>query len=195
MKKITLAGVIGGIILFVWSFLAWALLPLHTPHLRTMANEDSVIAALKTGMDAKGVYFFPGMPPPGTRSAEEQQAAEDAWKKKYESGPTGMVVYDPAGSSTMMTAQMITGLVVDILAAMLAAWLLGRSTAMNASYFSRVAYCGTLGIFVSLVAYLAEWNWLGFPLPYTTAMIADAVIGWLLTGLGIGAIVKGVPRS
>jgi hypothetical protein len=32
-----------------------------------------------------------------------------------------------------------------------------------------------------------------YPLDYTTAMIADAIIGWLLTGAVIAAFVKSPP--
>ena len=35
-----------------------------------------------------------------------------------------------------------------------------------------------------------QWNWMGFPLDYTTAMVADTVIAWLCAGVGIAAVVK-----
>jgi len=51
-------------------------------------------------------------------------------------------------------------------------------------------YCGVLGIFVSIVAHLTYWNWMGFPLDYTIAMMVDVIVGWILAGLGIAAVVK-----
>jgi hypothetical protein len=116
--------------------------------------------------------------------------AMDAYAKKYEAGPVAMIIYNPMGSSLMMPGQMAVGLLLNILSAMVAAWFLSRSTATTSSYFARVTFCGVFGILISLSAHLVTWNWMGYPLDYVTKWIADSVIGWTLTGLGIAAIVK-----
>jgi hypothetical protein len=156
-----------------------------------MENEDAVIAAMQTSMDKKAVYVFPSMPKfePGTTS-DQRKAATEVWSQKYQRGPTGMIIYDPSGSERMMPVQMIVGFVLEILIAFLAAWFLLRSTAAASGYFARVVYCGMLGIFVSFVTHLTNWNWMGYPFDYTTAWIFDNVVGWLLAGLGIAAVVK-----
>ena len=186
MKKILLAGVVGGLLMFIWSAVAWLALPLHTSTIRSMANEDSVISAMKSGMDRKSVYMFPARPTSG------DQAATDAWKQKFERGPVGMVVYSPAGSSTIpeMVSEMAIGLLDSILTAMLAAWLLSRSTAAKSGYFARVMFCGTLGIFICLAVHVANWNWLMYPADYTTAWIMDSLVGWVAGGMGIAWFVK-----
>ena len=185
MKKTIIGGVVGGIVLWVWGFLAWVILPLHTPAMRNIMNEDAVIGSMRSALDVKSVYVFPAMP-----ADRSNQEAMDAWTQKYRRGPTGMIIYDPAGSDPMMPAQMIVGLVIFILSAFLASWFLSRSTAAASSYLTRVIYCGMLGIFVSFIAHLSAWNWMGYPLDFTTGMMIDTVIGWLLAGLGIAAIVK-----
>ena len=114
MKKILLAGLLGGIILYFWGAAAWVVIPLHKGSLHRMANEESVVAAMKTGLPVKGVYLFPGMPGGGMDTAASQ-AAMKAYARKYEQGPTGMVIYDPGGLSPMMTGQMIIGFIVDVL--------------------------------------------------------------------------------
>ena len=105
-------------------------------------------------------------------------------------GPTGMLVYDPAGSDPLMTSQMAGGLILDIFSAMVVAWFLGRSTAMNSSYISRVAYCGMFAVFVSVFTHLMNWNWMGHTMEFTVGLIIDGIIGLLLAGLAIAAIVK-----
>jgi len=188
MKKAILAGIVGGIILWVWGFLAWAVLPLHKPSMRNISNEDAVIEVLRTNINVKGVYIFPGMP------LDDNQASMDTYTQKYMRGPTGMIIYDPQGSDPMMLSQFINGLIILMISAFLAAWFLSRSTAAASSYMARVLFCGMLGIFISFFSHLSAWNWMGFPLDYTTAMMIDAIIGWLLAGLGIAAIVK-VPKT
>jgi len=142
-------------------------------------------------MDKKAVYMFPAMPKQGVGDEQQQNAAHEAWEKKYQQGPTGMIIYNPAGSSPMMPGQMVVGFINCFLTAALAAWMLSRSTAANAGFMARVAFIGALGIFASLVTHVSTWNWLNFPNDYSTGMIADTVIGWTLTGLGIGSMVKG----
>ena len=184
MKRTILAGLVGGLILFVWSFLAWTKLPLHKPTLHNISNEDVVIDVLRNNINMKGVYLFPGMP------TSDDQATMDAYTKKYMAGPLGMIIYDPQGTDPMMVGQFIGGLIIFILSAYMAAWFLSRSTAAASSYIARVSFCGMLGIFISFFAHLSTWNWMGYPMDYTTAMVADAITGWLLAGLGIAAIVK-----
>ena len=178
----------GGIILFVWSFLAWVVLPLHTSTLHPIPNEDAVVSALQPALPAKGVYPLranPGM------SADK--ATQEAWLAKMAQGPTGLIIYDPGGVDPMMAGQMGIGFVIDILSALVVSWLLTRSTAFSAPYIARVMFCGMFAIFATVFDYLTMWNWMGYPADFTSALIVDALIAWLLAGLGIAAIVKSTP--
>jgi hypothetical protein len=95
----------------------------------------------------------------------------------------------------MMPRQMAVGIILDIIAACIVAWFLARSTAMNATYLSRVTYCGMFGIFVTFFTHLSYWNWMGYPADFTTGLIVDAIVSWLLAGLGIAAVVKAPQKS
>lgn len=191
MKKIILGGLVGGVILFVWGILAWVVLPLHDASLRRIADEDTVITALRSSMAAEGVYVFPAMPEQSAgMTAQQREAAMASWTEKYKRGPIGLIIYDPEGANPFMPSMMVVGFILDFLSALVAAWFLSRSTAVVSSYTARVAFCGMLGLFASLVTHLTYWNWMSFPRDYTTAMVLDAVVGWVLAGLGIGALVK-----
>jgi len=195
MKKILLAGVIGGIVLFVWGWLVWAVLPLHEGDFKTLGNEEAVVDVLRSSAAEHAVYAVPGKPQETTgMSTEQRKAMMDEWAKKHQRGPVALIVYSPTGTDPMMTAQMILGLLIMMITAAMAAWFLSRSTAAASGYIVRVIFCGMLGVFASFVVHLMYWNWFYFPLNYTTAMVADTIIGWLLAGLVIGAIVK-TPRS
>jgi hypothetical protein len=185
MKKTLIAGLVGGVILFVWSFLAWTVFPLHEPSLHRMTNEDAVIAALQPQLRDKAVYMFPKGP-----GMSADKATMDAWTEKMRRGPTGLIFYDPQGSDPMMASQMVIGLILDILSAALIAWFLARSTAMTASFLARAAYCAMFAIFVSVYTHLMSWNWMGYPVDFTVGLILDGIIGCFLAGLGIAAIIK-----
>lgn len=195
MKNILVGGIVGGIILYVWGFLAWTVLPLHNDSMRGVENEDRVAETLTTTIGAQGIYLLPHMPEPSDDlSAEELQIAAEDFEKKHRQGPLVMIIYNPHGADPMMLSQKITGFILSVLSAMMVVWLLSRSTAMTASFIGRVSYCGVIGILISSCSHLMMWNWMGFPLDYTTAMVADTIISWLLAGAGIAAVVK-VPAS
>jgi hypothetical protein len=183
MKKLLISAAVGGIVLFIWGWLAW-LLPIHTSSILTINNEDSVITPMQVNMEQRGVYVFPAMP------TTADQAAKDEWTQKYQEGPTGMIIYNPEGSNPSNAGQMIIGLIISMISAFFVAWFLSRSTAAASSYIARVAYCGMLGIFVSVSVHMVNWNWMEYPPDYTVGWIIDTVIGWLVAGVAISAFIK-----
>jgi hypothetical protein len=184
MTRTLLGGVVGGFILLIWGMLAWMVLPIHNDTVKNLPNEQAVVAALQ-GTPGVGVYAFPGRP---TDSSDK--AAMDAYMERYRRGPMGMVVYDPNGMDPMMTSNMIIGTIIYILAALVAAWFYKRSTAITGTLLQRLSFFGMLGVFLSLATYFANWNWMGFPLGFTTSMAVDTIVGWLLAGWGITLVVK-----
>ncbi len=190
MKNQLLGGVVGGVILFVWGALVWAVLPLHTHWMKTPANEDAVLAAMKSSLGETGVYYLPAMPPKDNKTPAEYEALQKEQQRKMEAGPAAMVVFQPAGMPAMSAFRIVFGLLISFLSAFLASWLLARSTAFSAGYIARVAFCGVLGVFIAAAIHLVNYNWMGYPGDYTVAMIVDTVGGWILAGLGIAAIVR-----
>jgi hypothetical protein len=81
------------------------------------------------------------------------------------------------------------GLLIDFLAALLAAYIVSLSDRCR-HYLPRVGVVALLGVFAALVTHLAYWNWMTFPLDHTIAMAIDVVIGWIVAGLVIAAIVR-----
>jgi hypothetical protein len=184
MKKTILAGIFGGLVLFVWGFLSWAALGLHDGTMRSIPNEDAVAALLKQNLTEKSMYMFPGRPQ-GKSDAEMK-----IFEEKFKAGPMVFMSYDPAGGDMMMMKQMVIGLLIVIFCAWLAAWILSRSTAIAESYFSRVTFVAVLGLLGTTYHDLINWNWMGFPFDYTLVAVADSIFTWFLAGLVIARIVK-----
>jgi len=58
--RIILAGLLGAIILFVWTSIAHMATPLGNIGFSKMSNEQPVLDAMKKGVGPKaGLYFFP----------------------------------------------------------------------------------------------------------------------------------------
>src|SRR4030081_4018276 len=61
MKRILLAGILGGIVIFIWNFIGHDLLPLGHAGIHEIPNEAAVLDAMKANIgENRGVYLFPG---------------------------------------------------------------------------------------------------------------------------------------
>jgi len=179
MKKIILASVLGGVVLFIWWFLSWAVLDLHGGTMRGLSNEDAVREFMKSNFPQSSVYIIP-----------KQMGGGESAMKKYKEGPIATVVYQAEGADPAMPSQMAIGFLFNVFYAWIAAWFLSRSTAFAESYLSRVTFVGMLGIFTAFFQHLTNWNWMAYPGDYTIVMIADNVVSMLLAGLVIAVFVK-----
>jgi hypothetical protein len=167
-KRIILAGIVGGVVLFVWGWIAWMLLPLHDRTIKTPQNEDTLVATLRQSITESGFYFFP-----------HHEGAE-------QTEPPYLVIHRvPMPAMGKLMAQ---GFLFGIVSALIAAWLLSKTSLV--SFGARLQFVTVLGLFASFVMDVPNWNWWGFPTDYTVANVADHVIGWLLAGLALAAIVK-----
>jgi hypothetical protein len=70
------------------------------------------------------------------------------------------------------------------------AFLLAQAAGALASYGAKVLFVALLGLLPGLDVDVGYWNWYGFPGDYTLAVMADHVLGWLLAGLVLAAIIK-----
>src|ERR1700736_3052578 len=82
--RVILAGIVGGIVMFIWNFVAHDLLPLGEMGVRLIPNEDAVTSVLQTNLgDTSGFYVFPsgGLTPGASR--EQKEAAMKRPKNKW----------------------------------------------------------------------------------------------------------------
>jgi hypothetical protein len=67
--RILLAGVLGGIMMFVWTSIAHMALSLAEPGINEIPNESAVLSAIQRSIGEKtGLYVFPGRQSPLMRS-------------------------------------------------------------------------------------------------------------------------------
>ena len=59
--KILLAGIFGGIAMFIWTSIAHMALPLGEAGLGEIPNESAVLSSMQSNIgDQTGLYIFPG---------------------------------------------------------------------------------------------------------------------------------------
>ena len=182
MKRILIAAVAGGLIVFVWSAVAHMATPLGTAGLSTLgAGEDAVVAALKTSGAGSGLYFFPGGDM--SRPTEEQMAAHMA---KLQAGPVGLLAYTAGPGEAMSPRQLLSELATGILAAGVAAFVISLTVG---SLAQRAIVVALLALFATLSVTASYWIWYGFPAAFIAAGLVTEFVGWLLAGFAIAKIV------
>ena len=182
IKRVLLAGLLGGAAMFLASVITHLVLPLGEVGIQSLPNDEAVISVLRDNIRECGLYFFPGM---ATHPTPEQQKQ---WEARYRAGPTGILIFHPRGSEPMNPLQLLTELASNLLLAFVVAWLLSRATL--AGFGVRLLFVALIGLVVGLAIPVSYWNWFGFPGAYTLAEMANEVIGFSAAGLVIAGLVK-----
>jgi hypothetical protein len=123
------------------------------------------------------------------RSRPMTEPEQKAWAARYEAGPGGIVAFTPrpgdrASGGSLFAVQLVTELLSNVLAALVAAFVVFHVPAA-VGYPKRVALVALLGLLVSLDVDASYWNWYGFPTAYFLAQLVDHTVGWLLAGLAL----------
>jgi hypothetical protein len=188
-KQLALGGLLGGLTLFVWSFLA------HMPPVGTMGygsvsaeKEAPVLAALAAAMDRRAIYVLPRVDMHATPEAQRD------WTARYQAGPSAVVLVDPhpgrrAVAGSVFVGQIIAELLTAILSATLgAAIALGLSSPLN--YWPRVLLLAAIGVIATIDVDASYWSWYGIPTAFLVAQFVDHLGGWLLAGLVLARICR-----
>ena len=191
-KRIFLAGVLGGIVMFIWTSIAHMVLPLGYAGVSELPNESAVLSAMQTNIAAQtGLYIFPGF---GLGTNPSRAARNEAMKhmdEKLAQNPSGLLMYHPAGSRTIKMGQLLgIEFATELLEAILAVFLLGLTRLVT--FGARVGFVLVAGIIAALATNVSYWNWHGFPGSYTAAYMSIQAIGFLCVGI-VAALV--LPKS
>lgn len=188
-KQLALGTIVGAIVLFVWSAIAWIFIPWPGEPLRGFTNEEAVLQAIKANAPRSGNYLLPIEPKrtPGMTS-EQYKALEQAAMEKMSQGPMifASVRLEPMGS---MGGYLVIGFLTQLVLALLATLLLLQTRGL--SYAGRVGFLTAIGVLIFVGGHLDEWNWWSFSNSYIAMQLGAIVIGWVLAALLISKFVTG----
>ena len=182
------AAILGGITMFIWSFLAHDLLPLGETGMREFKDEAAMLDALKTNLgDARGLYHFPGHKAGPNATRQEKSDAMKRAMEKAASGPSGVLLYH---STREFSFGKLLGIefATELLEAMLVVFLLTQ-TGIE-SFSGRIGFVFVAGILAAITTNIPYWNWYGFPSNYTAAYMSIEIIGFLCVGLVAALLLK-----
>ena len=188
-KRVVIGGILGGLTMFVWLFVAHEFLPLGELGVQEIPNEGPVLNAMQAAIPHAGLYLFPGMGLGPNPTIEQRNAAMPAYMKKYEQSPHGILVYHPPSGAFNFGAALAKEGAINLLEGLLAAWLLSYAAA-GRTYSGRAGFVVILGVLASVTTNLEYWNWYDFPGNYVAGYMVTQIIGFTLVGLVVAAFVK-----
>lgn len=189
MRQVIVAGILGGILLFSWGSLSHMGIGLGNTGVKELPQEQPVVSAMQSGITQPGFYFFPGMHVAPNASASQRTVAVKEFEQKYQSGPYGILIYHPQGENPASPRKLAVEFGLNLLEALIAAFIVFQAKALK-GFHARVGLVLLLGILASLATNVEYWNWYGFPTDYTAAYILDKIVGFLVVGIAIAAVMK-----
>jgi hypothetical protein len=188
-KRVVIAGILGGLTMFVWLFVAHEFLPLGEMGVGEIPNEEPVLSAMQSSIPQPGFYIYPGFGLGPKPTSEQRNTAMPAYMKKYEQSPHGILIYNPASGPFNFGKLLAREGTLNLLEGLLAAWLLSWAAA-GKGYLARVGFVVLVGILASVTTNVEYWNWYEFPPVYVAGYITTQILGYALVGLVAAAFVK-----
>ena len=117
-----------------------------------------------------------------------QEAAMDEYSQRHEKGPAGIIVLAPTGEPMMSPWTLGIQFGTDVFCGLLGAILAVASGA--ATFRKRFVLVSLLGLAPVLASEIPNWNWYRFPIDFTFAAMVENVVGFIVVGLIVAAIVR-----
>lgn len=174
MLRIVIAGLLGGLAMYVWSSVAHVATPLGMFGVSTLPDESVTVGNLASAIgDKGGLFLFP---------------MNTATNASVAAAPGGLLVYNPKSPMAMQPSNLVIEFATELVEAILAAWLLAQ-TALS-GFVQRVGFVTVVGVVGSIVTNIPYWNWYAFPLDYTLGQMFVQIVGFLAAGAAIAAYMR-----
>jgi hypothetical protein len=192
MIRILVAGVLGGIAMFIWTSIAHMALPLGEAGIREIPNEQAVLAAMKANIgEQSGLYLFPGIGlGPNPSRAQKNEAMHNLGEKSA-NNPSGILMYHPPGRPLTIGKWLGIEFATELVESMLVVFLLAQTRV--SSFPGRVAFVFVAGILAAMATNVSYWNWYGFPGVYTASYMFIQVIGFICVGIVAALVLRKNP--
>ena len=180
--RILLAGILGGIAMFIWTSIGHMALPLGEAGINEIPNESAVLDAMKSSMgDKTGLYIFPGLGIGKDATHEQKSEAMKQMQQRIATNPSGILMYHPPGRPFGFGKSLAVEFSTEVLQAILVIWLLAQTRIE--SFGGRVGFVVIAGILAAITTNVSYWNWYGFPGVYTISYILIEIVGFALVGI------------
>jgi hypothetical protein len=185
--RILIATVLAAVVLFGWGFLFWVVLPFG---MAAMEDEpfggEAMVAGISKVLGDTGVYFLPFPRDPNVATQEEK----DRFEERHRAGPLVRVFYNRTGAEPGAPRLFISGFAHNLGIALLMAIILAFAAPALPTYLQRLGLVFLVGAVAAIWLGLNEAIWFYHPWKYELYQAGYVVVGGLLMGLVMAAIIK-----
>jgi hypothetical protein len=179
MKNVVIGSLVAAVIVFVYQALSWMVLPIHEGTLKYTPQQDAILSVLSANLNEDGVYALPNLPPGST----QQERSE--FDKSMVGKPWAVVHYH-ATYGGMMGSQLLWGLIIDLIAALVIGYVMWTARGVFAGFAARFSLALGFALFTVFQSSLMMANWWEVPGHYLSGEIIDHLLGWALAGVWFG---------
>ena len=180
--RILVAGIAGGIAMFVWTSIAHMALPLGEAGINEIPNESPLLSAMQSSIgDNAGLYIFPGLGVGENATHEEKSETMKQMQQRIAANPFCILMYYPPGGQFAFRKSLAIEFSTEVLQSILVIWLLEQTRI--GSLVGRVGFVLIAGILAAITTNVSYWNWYGFPGVYTVSYILIEIVGFFLVGI------------
>lgn len=171
MKKSLLFALIGGIIIFVWQFISFAIPNFHKSRMEYTPAQDEILAAFEKSGLKEGMYML------GQADPELSKEAYEAATANYQGKPWAILNY-MSDSTMSMPLNMIRGFIIALIVSLIFFWIIRQQS--NPTLMKRVL----LGIGIGFMGFLfvPYTNFIWFKEPDIWAYMLDGIVPWAILG-------------
>ena len=194
MLRLVIAGIAGGVAMFVWSSIAHMVLPLGNMGIQEIPNDESVTTAMDAAIGTKsGLYMFPSVGLPADATAENKTEAMALYDQKLATRSSGLLLYHPPGAEGLTGARLVTEFITELFEALVIAFVL--ATTALVTFAARFGLVAALAAAAAVTTNVPYWNWYGFPVDYTLGYMSVEFVAYLVAGLAAMFIVKPLVKA
>jgi len=175
--RVLIAGILGGIAMFIWTGIAHTATPLGQIGFSQMHDEGAVLDSMHGSLGNKsGLYFFPWADMNQPDGMEKRAAAVKVH-------PWGWMIYHPPGTDMAMGPSMIAEFLKETVQSIIAAFLVSLMVPLG--FLMRMGAVTLIGVSAGLATNASYLIWYGFPLDYTLVQIFIEIVGAVAAGAAI----------
>lgn len=171
MKQKIYFSLLGGVVIFIWQFLAFAMPNFHKSSTQYTPLQDSILQKLDEMGLQEGMYFL-GQADPAADRAEQKMQYE-----KYEGKPWAVINYQEEMSMGMVMP-MVRSFLVYVVISFLLFWLFLQQK--NPSLRNRIFLALAVGMIGFFFHPYSAFIW--YREPGIFASFADAIVPWVILG-------------
>jgi hypothetical protein len=183
MKRVVIGSVLAALVVFMWGFLYWNVLPFRNSATQAAPDEPALAQAL-AALPGTGTYQIPDL---------RANASQEAYLGRYGEGPVALILLHKEGVNLSDPSMFINGFLHMLVTSLLIGLVLWK--ARLATFGARFGLVFLAGLAAAIFANLGEPIWYYQPWDWNLLQFGYDLTVWILIGLVMAKFVQPEPST